>query len=100
MTWSYASRGVVLPRHHDRSSPEPDLSFQYKANRLRVEPVLHAVEFREKGLIGIPRSDGDSFLQDDRSMIDVVIDKVDRDPGHFSTPRQRISDSMGARKRG
>ena len=61
--------------------------------------MLDAVDPRQEALEGVAGPDRHRFLQDNRPMVHLLIDEMDRHPGDLRSPGQRITNRVGAGKR-
>jgi len=58
--------------------------------------VFYGVELPEETRAGLPRRDGHRLLEDDGAAVHLLIHEVDRDPGNLHSPRQGVTNRMGA----
>src|SRR3989338_8270024 len=88
---------VILPKcaesfPTDLPAPPPPPARQHQPNRARIEPVLHPVHAREQTCFRVARPNRYGLLKNNRPVVNLLIDEVDRDPGDLSTPRQGVAD--------
>ncbi len=89
-----------LLSHDDATTAEAQSACHQVVEGLRIEPMFEAMDALEEGGFRLSSTDGQRFLQDDRSGIHAGVHNMDGDACHLGASAKRIAHRMRAGKCG
>ena len=75
---------------------ETDSLLEYEAAGFGKESVFNSFDSFVEGVLGIAQVNGNRFLKEDRSVVNLVVDEMDRRAGDLHSVLERVSNAMGA----
>jgi len=87
-----------MKRRQDAAAFQDEPAGQNLLDRFRIDPMLDLVDLFLQALHCIRRKHPHRLLNNDRTMVDFLIDKMDRDPGDADAVTEGVLDGMLAGK--